>query len=244
MWARVHHAVGLNRAGRSPHSRPQPPTNPDPARPPTPPPAPPPPRLPAPARPHTHHPRPHPYAVEMPISVSNLRFCNRKWHLREEPRGGRVETHAKTHAGTHAGTHACSHAPAPYRVPVPAHPACPYRCAVEMPISVSNLRFCNRKWHLGREHGERAGEVAREEVGRGSAGGRGRRSGEVAREEVGGRPGCRACGHGTRHSALGTRHSALGYVITTIVSPRRTFDGIPGPARVDPGDFGLPTIAR
>lgn len=55
------------------------------------------------------------------------------------------------------------HAVAPNRAV--RRPARPY--AVEMPISVSNLRFCNRKWHLGREHGERAGEVEREEVGRG-----------------------------------------------------------------------------
>ena len=73
-----------------------------------------------------------PYAVEMPISVSNLRFCNRKWHLRGEPRGGRGGTHAKTHAKAHA----CSHAPAPYRAPVPAPPRLP------VPVRRRDADFC------------------------------------------------------------------------------------------------------
>ncbi len=163
MWARIHHAVALNRAGRSPHSRPRAPADPDPARPPTPrarTPTTPPARTRAPA----HAPPP-----PAPVCRRDADFCLKSQVLQQKVASQRGT--ARREGGNARRNARVLPRTGPYRVPVPAHPACPYRCAVEMPISVSNLRFCNRKWHLGREHGERAGGVARDEVGRGSAGG-------------------------------------------------------------------------
>ena len=123
---------------------------------------------------------------------------------------GRVEHHAATRSADPTRASALPH---------PLAPACLRPHAVEMPISVSNFKLCNRKWHLGEG---RWGNGGADADARGSThGGRGE------------------CGNGVAHA--GTRAgrdrdstTTLAHGIEIIVSADRAFDGIPGLTRVAP----------
>ena len=172
------------------------------------------------------------------------------------PRPHTTPAPARTRA-LYTRTHTRTRAPIP-RTRTPAHTRTrtrtrtrtPIPRGAEMPISVSNAEFCNRKWHLdGKTRGEEGGHAERhgERWGTRGRGNAGERAGAGARGTGGGagaeaREGTRAKGGGTgmpckrpRRSLTSSRPSSLPDAHSTA---SRSHSGQP------PGDFGLAATAR